>query len=254
LGVLPITPLAKPPAVHTPPAFITQPTHPGDVEGFWALSWLENNANYLTIPGSIAAGATGNLLSPGNINLINEVSDHYADYKTEKTTKGQYDARRKKALDQLKKNIGPMEKLLFGNHTSHQSIRIARRGAIPATAHITRHAERLKRLGAMSKHGGIVLAGVGLTAACMQIASTTDTKEKNEILVETITSTAVGGALGYGVAIFLISNPIGWGTAIVLAVGSVAASYLAGKIARGAYDTHGKIDFVVGTGVNRICR
>jgi len=43
----------------------------------------------------------------------------------------------------------------------------------------------------MSKYGGIVLAVVGASAACLQIASTTDTKEKNEIFVETITSTAV---------------------------------------------------------------
>ncbi|MCF6324153.1 MAG: glycine zipper family protein [Gammaproteobacteria bacterium] len=255
LGVLPVTSQATPPAVHTPPAFITQPTHSGDMAGFWALSWLEHNGNYLTIPGSIAAGAAGNLLSPGNVNLINEVSDHYADYKTEKTTKGQYDARRKKALDQLKKNIGPMEKLLFGNQTPHQSVRIARRGAIPATAQITQHADRLKRLSAMSKHGGFVLAGVGLTAACMQIASTTDTKEKNEILVETITSATVGIGLGWAVGLFLISNPVGWGTAIVLAVGSVATSYLAGKGARIAYDTSGtEIDLVEGTGVDRLCQ
>jgi len=107
----------------------------------------------------------------------------------------------------------------------------------------------LKRLGAMSKHGSIALAGVGVTAACMQIASTTDTKEKNEIFVETITSTAVGTILGSGViGLFLISNPIGWGTAIVLAVGSVAASYGLGKLARIAYDTHGEIDFVTGMG------
>ncbi|PCI10905.1 MAG: glycine zipper family protein [Thiotrichales bacterium] len=255
LGVLPLFPQAKPPAALPPPVFMSQSNHPGDMEGFWALSWLQHNANYLTIPGGIAMGASGNLLSLGNVSLINEISDHYADYKTDKTTKGQYDARRKKALDQLKKNIGPMEKLLFGKHTPHQVIRIARAGAIPATAHITQHAGRLKRLGAMSKHGGIVLAGVGLTAACLQIASTTDTQEKNEIFVETITSTAVGLVAGHVVTLFLISNPIGWGTAIVLAVGSVAVSYGSGKGVRMLYDAFGKeIDLVKGTGVDRICK
>jgi hypothetical protein len=148
-----------------------------------------------------------------------------------------------------------MKKLLFGNHTPHQSIRIARAGAIPATAHITQHANRLKRLGAASKHGGIVLAGVGLTAACIQIANTTDSKEKNEIFVETIISTAAGVLLGRAVGLFLISSPIGWGTAIVLAVGSVAVSYGLGKGTRIAYDKSGaEIDFVKGTGVDRICQ
>ena len=154
----------------------------------------------------------------------------------------------------LKKNIGPVEKILFGNKTTHQSIRIARAGGVPATANIAKHAGRLKNLGAMSKHGGIVLVGVGLTAACMQIANTTDTKEKNEIFVETITSTTVGGLAGLSIGLFLVSNPIGWGTAIVLAMGSTALSYGAGKGVRFLYDTHGEIDFVTGTGVDRICK
>ena len=140
---------------------------------------------------------------------------------------------------------------MFGNKTTHQSIRIARAGGVPATANIDKHADRLKNLGTMSKHGGIVLVGVGLTAACMQIANTPDTKEKNEIFVETITSTTIGGLAGLGIGLFLVSNPIDWGTAIVLAVGSTAASYGAGKFARNAF---GKVDFVAGTGVDRVCK
>ncbi|NOX76358.1 MAG: glycine zipper family protein, partial [Gammaproteobacteria bacterium] len=138
--------------------------------------------------------------------------------------------------------------------TTHQSIRIARAGAIPATANIAKYADRLKNLASVSKAGGVVLMGVGVTAACMQIASTTDTKEKNEIFVETITSTTVGIFAGSLVGLFLISNPIGWGTALVLAVGTTATSYLSGKLARGAYDAVGEIDFVAGTGVDRICK
>ena len=259
LAVLPIKSQSKPPTIARPsqikpPMFITQSLSPNEMDNFWVLSWLEHNANYLTIPGAIATAAGGNLLSPGNVSLIDKVSDHYADYKTGKTTKAQYDYRRKQELDLLKKNIGPVEKILFGNKTTHQSIRIARAGGVPATTNITKHAGRLKNLGAMSKHGGIVLVGVGLTAACMQIANTTDTKEKNEIFVETITSTTVGGVAGLGIGLFLVSNPIGWGTAIVLAVGSTAGSYLAGKIARNAYDAFGEIDFVAGTGIDRVCK
>ncbi len=137
---------------------------------------------------------------------------------------------------------------------NEKSVRIAQSSGVPATAHIAKHADRLKNIAAISKGGGIVLAGVGLTAACMQIGNTTDTQEKNEIFVETITSTTTGIIGGYIVGLFLISNPITWGTAIVLAVGSVAASYAAGKGARFGYDKlGGQIDFVSGTGVNRIC-
>ncbi len=69
-----------------------------------------------------------------------------------------------------------------------------------------------------------------------------------------IASTIAGGLVGYAVSLFLISNPIGWGTAIVLAVGSTAASYAAGKLARNAYDAFGEVDFVAGTGVDRVCK
>jgi len=257
LGILPTVLTAKTTSPHPikTPAFITESVDESLRDNFWALTWLEHNANYLTIPGGIAAGSTGNLLSPGNVNLINEVSDHYADFKSDRITKSQYNYRRKLALDKLKTNIGPLEKVMFGKNTTHQSIRIARSGGIPATAHITKHADRLKRLAAISKNGGIVLAGVGLTAACVQIANTTNNQEKNEIFVETITSTAVGVGAGAVIGVFLVSNPIGWGTAIVLAVGSVAASYLAGKTARFGYDKlGGQIDFVTGTGVSRVCK
>ena len=63
------------------------------MESFWALAWLEQNSNYLTIPGGTALGASGNLLSPANVGLINAVSDHYADYKSGGISKGQYDYR-----------------------------------------------------------------------------------------------------------------------------------------------------------------
>ena len=259
LAVLPSTPqpttrIAKTSQVQ-PPSFITEAIHPNDRDNFWALSWLEHNANYLTIPGSIAVGATGNLLSPGNVNLINAVSDHYADYKSGRTTKSQYDYRRKRTLDKLRANIGPFEKLMFGKNTTHQSIRIARSGGVPATAHISKHANRLKSVAAISKNSGIVLAGVGLTAACMQIANAADAQEKNEIFVETITSTTAGIGLGFAVGVFLVSNPIGWGSAIVLAVGSTALSYGAGKLTRLAYNKLGmQVDLVTGTGVSRICQ
>ena len=57
------------------------------------------------------------------------------------------------------------------------------------------------------------------------------------------------------IGLFLVSNPVGWGTAIVLAVGSAALSYGSGKLARYTYDTTGsQIDFVSGSGIGRICK
>lgn len=222
---------------------------------FYALSWLASNANYLTLPGSVALGGQGNLLSGGNLGLIDKVSELYADYKSGKLTKNQYDYQRKLTLDQFRKNIGPFEKLLYGEKTPHEVVRIARGGGVPATANITANTQQLKKLAAMAKHGGIVLTGVGVAASCVQIADADSSKKKNEIFIETLASTTIGAAGSYAVGLFLISNPVGWGTAIVLAAGTVAAGYLAGKGARAAYDLTGaKVDFVSGTGVGSICR
>ena len=222
---------------------------------FYALSWLASNANYLTLPGSVALGGQGNLLSGGNIGLIDKVSELYADYKSGKLTKGQYDYQRKLTLDQFRKNIGPFEKVLYGKKTPHEVIRIARGGAVPATANIAANTQHLKKLAAMAKHGGIVLTGVGVAASCVQIADAASTEEKSGILVETVASTVVGLGSSALIGFFLISNPVGWGTALVLATGSVALSYASGKGARVAYDTFGnRVDLVTGTGVGAVCR
>ena len=148
-----------------------------------------------------------------------------------------------------------MEKLLFGKDTAPQALRIARGGAMPATAHLTRHADKMKRIASLSQSGGILLTGVGVTAACMQIAHTQDKKEKNEIFVETLTSTVVGGVGGYLVGAFLVINPVTWGAVIVLATGTTLTSYIAGKGVSSIYSTwFGEVDLVNGLGVNTICK
>lgn len=269
LGVIPA---AKPAVAQAPPAmqppwsiarpaavssndFMLKDVSYHDETDFWLLSWLEERSNHLVVPGSVALGAKGNLLSPGNVRLIEQVSDLYADYKAGIITKGQYDYRRKQSLDRLRHNIGPFDRWLFGNQTPHEVVRIARHGGVPATQNIQNQASRLTRLASYGKSGGYVLAGVGVAASCVQIANSDSRQEKNEIFVETVTSTTFGVAAGVAVGLFLVSNPVGWGTALVLAGGSVAVGYGSGRLFRGAYTLSGtKVDFVSGLGVDNICR
>ena len=72
-----------------------------------------------------------------------------------------------------------MESLLFGKNTAPQALRIARGGAIPVTAHLTRHADKMRCFASLSQAGGILLTGVGATAAFMQITHTQDKKKEN---------------------------------------------------------------------------
>jgi hypothetical protein len=252
---LPETPFLTAKGEKEPQNFVLRDIPPQDELNFWLLSWLAENSNYLAIPGSVATGGLANLLSPGNINLINNNSDLYAQYKSGALSKGQYDYRRSQNLRQLQRNIGPLERVLFGNQTPQEAIRIARSGAVPSTHNITRHADRLKRLASYGRSGGYLLMGVGITASCMQIGDTNSRLEKNEIFVETVASTGIGLLGGALVGVFLVSNPVGWGTALVLAAGSTAISYSTGVLAKTAYTVSGsQMDFVSGLGIDSVCR
>lgn len=228
--------------------------HPQDHDHLWAATWLEHNTSLVTLPGGATLASIGNLSNPANVGVIEELGDLHAERITTKMSRNRYRQLRRHKLKQLQHQIGPMENLLFGKQSSPQALRIAQGGGIPATAHITRHAEKLKQFGRLSKAGGIALTGVGLTASCMQIAHTASREEKNEILVETIMSTAIGSGIGIATGLFLVSNPVGWGAAVVLAVGATAVGYTGGKVARVGYSKFGaNVDFVDGLGVDAIC-
>ena len=237
-----------------PRQFISSPaaTDRGERQRLWAMAWAEHSG-WLTAPGGGALGATSVLLNNGNLDLLRQVGEEYAKYRQSggSITRGQYDYRRKVLIERFTQNMGPMERLLFRGANTSQAVRIARGGGVPHDHHIQRQAGRLRQLSSLASKGGILLAGVGVAASCAQIAGAADQVKKNEIFVDAITSTFVGAALG----LFVVSNPIGWGTAIVLAAGSAAAAYGAGKLAGWAYDTQGReVDLVSGLGVDRVCR
>jgi hypothetical protein len=168
--------------------------------------------------------------------------------------RGPYDHWRAEALRNFQANIGPMDRVLFGQGGSQQKLRIARGGGIPANAHLASHAARLKRLGNAATVGGIVLTGVGVAASCAQIAHTADQKEKSLILVDSVASSFVSVVGGVGVGLFLATNPVGWG-ALVLAAGTALASYSSGKFARLVYDRHGTAHNLASvTRVDQICK
>src|SRR5690554_6371664 len=103
-----------------------------------------------------------------------------------------------------------------------KAIRIAKGCGVPATQHIMQNAYKLTKLASYGKYGRYILGGVVLAAGCVQIANEDNQQKKNEIFVETVTSTTVGVVGGALVGLFLVSNPVGWGTAFVLATGTAA--------------------------------
>jgi len=200
-------------------------------------------------------GAFGNIVGRGNDEIIREISAVYTDFKEDKITRGQYDYKRKTILEDLKRRIGSFDKLVFNGKTANQGLRIKRKLSIPATRDIDQYADKLTKLSKYAKGGGVILAGAGAVMACKAIGDTDDRQEKNEILVGTVTGTLVSGAAGFAVGIFLVSNPAGWAVALVLGVGTVTASYGAGKAAGKVYDLKFKeYDFVEMSGIDKLCQ
>lgn len=231
------------------------PTTGPDGAGFYAVTWLAENSNSFLLPGSTAAGFGAGLLSGGNLAYVHEMDNLYASYKGDTLSKGQYDYRRALALKKFQANVGPMERVLFGGSNSQQKLRIARAGGVPANANLVHHAARLKRLGQLANSGGLVLTGVGLAASCVQIANAADQREKNSIFVESAVSSGVSVMAGTALGLFLVSNPVGWGAALILAAGVTAWSYNSGKLARHVYDTSGtNYDLTSKLGISNICR
>lgn len=236
------------------PLWLESVPDPSERRSLWALAWAQHS-DLLLAPAGVALGATSTLMSPGNLDVLRRIGDDYALYKRGQLTKGQYDHRRRAAIQTFASNVGPAERWLFQGARTQEAMRIARRGGVPYDLHLQQHLGHLRALSRLAGVGGIVLGGVGVTAACLQIAHAVDVREKNEIFVETVASAFMSTVLGVGIGLFVVSNPITWGTALVLATGSAFASYKLGQRARGVYDAHGQqIDFISGVGVDRLCR
>ncbi len=193
--------------------------------------------------------------SKGNIKKLAEIEEVYKKYKSGALTRGQYDYRRKKVLDTVAKNLGPVEKLLFKGKKAQESMRISRKGGIPATAALRSNTLRLGKLSKIASKGGSVLTAVNLGVACHQIANSASEAKKNEILVETATSTAVGIFGGVAISVIVFATPIGWFGSLVLAAGTAVVSNRMSDIGVDLYKSrYSDISLVNELGVGKVCK
>ncbi len=230
------------------------PTTPKEQDAFWTLAWLQQNYDLLSVSAGGGINAFGGLVSQSHNAFIAEVKMHYAQYQRGAITENQYDYRRQKSLKTYAKKLGPFEKVLLKGKTAREAVRINRSKALPATVKIDNHLQRLGRMAQTAKYGGVVLTAAGVGMGCYNISNEKNQHKKNEIFVETVASTIAGAASSYGLAVILVSNPVGWFVAIGLGVGAAYGSYQAGKKARSFYNQHGQsIDLVNMSGVDRLC-
>ncbi len=230
------------------------PTTTQEQEAFWALALLEENYGILSTTAAAGFGSFDGIVSTAHRDLAAEVKSLWDQYQKGAITQNQYNYRRQNALKKFSQKLGPFEKLLLKGKTSREAFRIARSKAVPATAKIDRQLNRLSSMAKLSKHGGILLAGANLGVSCYQISNTQNRQKKNEIFVESIISTATGAVATMAISVLLISNPVGWGVALVLGASSALASYTAGKSAANFYSKSGRqLDLVKSFNVDNIC-
>lgn len=209
----------------------------------------------------LGSGATGMTLIKqtfsSNTPLLSEIADNYNAYKADNISKGQYDYRRKKMIQQLNTRLGPLQRLLNGHQPLGEVLRISRKKDTAPNHVIHQQAKQMSTLAKAASRGSVVLSAVGLGVACHQMANTDNAQKKNEIMVESLGGLAGGIAYGLatGVSLLFIATPVGWVAALALGVGSVAVSYGSGLFAKHLYTTGGShIDIATLTHANELCR
>ncbi len=212
-------------------------------------------------PVMLAAGTTSlasiKTTFQSNTVYLTELVQHYNDFKANTITKGQYDYRRKKVINQLDEKLGPLRYALNKSQTSREILRVSRKRGRRPTGNITRQIARMNKLSKLAHSGGILLAGVGLGLACHDIAHADSALQKNHILVESLGGVFGGVVFGGAVALTLalIATPVGWVAALMIGAGGVAVSYATGAIFKSIYDTNMmQVDLAQISGVSHLCR
>jgi hypothetical protein len=231
------------------------PQDPQEREVFWTLAWLQSNYDFLSTSAGAATNVLGGLTGEQNNALIREVENIYSQYQKGALTKSQYDYKRQQLLKSYSQRVGPLfEKAVFNGQSTQQAIRINRTKALPANANILKYGQRLNTLSKLASKGGLVLTGVGVAKGAYDMCQASSRQEKNEIFVETATSSLTGLVAGAILTTVLVTNPVFWGGVLILGVASAGASYYIGKGARRIYSTSGQdIDLISITKADAIC-
>lgn len=218
------------------------------------LAYVDNISGILHAGGGGATGA--GLLIQSNLKPMKDIVGKYEDYRAGKITRSVYGHYRSDRIKELQKRIGrPAESLLFKGKKANEALRMKPGGGPNATRPYLGQVNRLQKIAGKASKGGFVLAAAGLGLSCYEIAHTDSVVEKDKIAVEAIAGTAAGLGVGVLIGLFLVSNPIGWGTAIIIAAGTAAVGYAAGNFAGHVYhENYSDVRIVEPLMIDRVCR
>ncbi|GAB4526970.1 MAG: hypothetical protein Tsb0019_29030 [Roseibium sp.] len=207
-------------------------------------------ANVVTGVGGTALAQVETVLSTNKRHYYNAALE-YARYKRGIIDKPVYDARRRLHLGRLQDNLGPLEKPLFGNKTVFEKFRMSPGRSADPTAPYLRQIDNLDKLRSRIKYGGVALDFVSLGLDFHDIRTTEDPVQKDKKAVSLATGTVASmaaTALGKRIAqvgitrlvvgVALATTPVGWGTALVIGIGSIVAGEVVSHVAAEAYEKH----------------
>jgi len=207
-------------------------------------------AKAMTGAGGTALGQIETVLSTNRRHYHNAALE-YVRYKRGIITKPRYNELRRLHLGHFQDNLGPLEKPLFRNKTVLETFRMSPGRSANPTAPYLRQIDNLEKLRNKIDRGGLVLDFVSLGLDIYDIATTEDSVEQDKKFVSLVTGTAasaVTSAVGKKIAqvgitrlvvgVALASTPIGWGTALVIGVGSIVAGELVSNAASDVYEKH----------------
>lgn len=195
------------------------------------------------------------------LDIIGPLSKLHAERVAGKISLNSYQQQQQVILNSYFKKVGWLGRSVHGGDKAFKSLYHHKVGVGANSSMLLKtHAERLARLSKYSKTGGILLTGVGVANACLEIAKKQNVMEKNEVLFAEATGIltgAAGGALaGAAVGAIIVSGPIGWAVAFVV---TSAAGYFSQQIGKQSgkvlYDKYGgKVDYLNRIGIDKICK
>lgn len=174
---------------------------------------------------------------------IKTIRASYLDMHSDRITRGQYDGRRKVAIKQYNRQVGPLRHLMSPGKKTGEVLRAKANSSTPLIRH-SEMARNWSRAVKVAKTGVWVLRAADVATTAAEIKYAGSDEERTTILLDSVGSLA-GGVAAVGAVVFLVGTPTGWiamaGMALVGGVGSIGGETIARAIQKEAlFDENGK--------------
>ncbi|NDW04461.1 LysM peptidoglycan-binding domain-containing protein [Jiella pacifica] len=144
--------------------------------------------------------------------------------------KGQYDYQRSKRIKAVESKLGPLHRLINPSRKPGEVLRVAPHAADKLAAH-SDQIRTLGRIGRAASRGNVVLGVIDLGVTATAIRTAESDKERTIIVAEKAGGLA-GSAAVAGIALMVVSGPLGWVGLLTIATASTVMGVAGGMAAK----------------------